>query len=76
MWCITTAKLVVPAGAFIQLSFGEMPVLSQVYSFGSVPLLVNAVLLAVKLLVVVIVAAVLFLQELFSIANVITTAIK
>ena len=66
MWCITTAKLVVPAGTFDQLSFGEMPVLSQVYNFGKVPLLVNAALLAVNVdaVGVIEVSAVLFfLQE-------------
>ena len=68
------AKLVVPVGTFDQLSFGEIPVLSQVYNFGNVPLLVNAVLLAVKVPVVIVVAAsLLFLQELFSIAPIIKT---
>ena len=68
------AKLVVPAGTLDQLSFGEMPVLSQVYNFGNVPLLVNAVLLAVKVPAVIVVAAsLLFLQELFSIAPIIKT---
>lgn len=61
MWCMVMAKLLVPAGALTQLRFGEMPRLSQVYSFGNVPLLVKAVLLAVKLPVVVVVVS--FLQE-------------
>jgi hypothetical protein len=55
---------VVPLGAPVQLKGGETPKLSQVYFFGYLPLLTNALLLATKLeLTVVVDELVSFLQE-------------
>ena len=45
----------VPLGAPVQLKGGETPKLSQVYFFGSLPLLTNALLLATRLELVVLV---------------------
>jgi hypothetical protein len=46
---------VVPLGAPVQLKGGETPKLSQVYFFGYLPLLTNALLLATRLELVVVV---------------------
>jgi hypothetical protein len=46
---------VVPLGAPVQLKGGETPKLSQVYFFGNLPLLTNALLLATRLELVVVV---------------------
>jgi hypothetical protein len=55
---------VVPLGALVQLKGGETPKLSQVYFFGSLPLLTNSLLLATRLeLVVVVVVLVVELDS-------------
>jgi hypothetical protein len=53
---------VVPLGAPVQLKGGETPKLSQVYFFGYLPLLTNALLLATRLELVVLVVVVLVVE--------------
>ena len=58
----------VPLGAPVQFNGGETPKLSQVYFFGNLPLLTNALLLATRLelvvlVVVLVVELVSFWQE-------------